>query len=485
MDDQKKKNIKRIILITLVILLCLKIYSIYSDIVLIQGINSMGLQYGMENYFSYNDKVSFPDFAKRFVPDKNLKDDLFAFCVRYNKLNKNIAGNNKSEIEEYIKYYDTVKNKVSINLEDYENDLIPEIKTFLYKEKTFTFPPFEEKKKLLPAKDRKDYDNLSEYWILVSKIFEEKNDYNSSLILRYGIIYLLYDFEINYSNSIDPLDELDLVEYACKSMLQWASEPKPEAIELSKTISKDLLNFVANDYKFSQYIEYRKNSLLFEIDYCIANNSDYRSQLKKFKNSYILKEAMNFIYDEPLKYVDKPVSEIEDKLESYKKKLKESKDLYKKSSNFFHIFSPSFLINPENTIYLTIIYNYGFNIDYLKKTYEHKLAYMEFTAIALALNAYYSENNMMPESIDDLNSWLGYDLPKNRFTNKNYEINKKNPVLFNEGICPEYPNPEFFVDIFCLDKNDENERKTTYEWLEKRTKEIAFYFLPIKSDKSD
>ena len=477
--DKKKKII--------IILACILILFILSRVALvwvtmerISLLRTMSFQYGMDNYRKNKSNIPvFPEFARKFQPDKSLDKDLFPFCVRYGKLNKYIVTNSESSIKEYNEKYNALKAKVSANLDEYTNELIPEITAFLEKEKLFVFPTFEEKQKLKASQNKDNYEKLAQYWVMISKLFEEKKDYSSSLIIRYGIIYLLYDFERNYSNSMDPLEEYYLIEIACNSILQWASEPKPQQIELSKKISKDLIKLASNDYKFSQYLESRKKHKLDILEHYSNMGPEYSLKVKSLEKLDAFKRAMAFVYDEPMKYIDKPYPVIEDKLEKFKIEKEESEKFFKEATKW-SIFSPLLIVHPERTAYEGFIDNFGFSVDYIKQKNEHKLACLEFTAIALALNAYYSEFDKMPESIEELNKWLGYELPKNRFTNKDYEINKKNPVLFNPGVCPKNPYPEYLVNLFCLNKNDENERKETLEWLKAQKEELFFYYLPIK-----
>ena len=448
-------------------------------------LRTMIFQYEMDNYRKnkgYNSP--FPEFARKFQPDKSLEKDLYPFCARYGTLNKDIVKKDKFRLKEYEEKYNALKAKVSANLDEYTNELIPEVTTFLNKEKDFVFPTFREKQKKDESQDIKDYRNLAEYWVMISKLFEEKNDYKSSLIIRYGIIYLWYDYERNYSNSLDPLDEYYLVEIACNSIMQWASEPKSQLIELSKNISKDLIKLAANDYKFSQYLESRKDRIFAILEHYSNMGREYRSKVKGLEKFKPFNMAMAFLYDEPMKYIDKPYLEIKDKLEIFKIEKENSEKLHKEAIKW-GLFSPMYLADPVQSSYYSFIERYGFGLDYIKLKNEHKLAYLEFTSIALAINAYYSECNKMPESIESLNKWLGYELPKNRFTNKDYEINKKNPILYNPGVCPEYPIPEAFVDLFCYFKHDENERQKTLERLRAKKKDIKFYYIPVKEFSKD
>ncbi len=481
-------NKKKIIIIVACIVLLLISFLLFICRVAFVGVTmdqislfrTMSFQYGMDNYRkNKNDIPVFPEFARKFQPDKSLEKDLFPFNVRYANLNKYIVTNSESSIKEYNEKYNALKAKVSANLDEYTNELIPEITAFLEKEKLFVFPTFEEKQKLKASQNKDNYEKLAQYWVMISKLFEEKKDYSSSLIIRYGIIYLLYDFERNYSNSMDPLEEYYLIEIACNSILQWASEPKPQQIELSKKISKDLIKLASNDYKFSQYLEYRKEEILAILDHYRNMGPEYSYKVKDLEKLDAFNKAMAFIYDEPMKYIDKPYPEIEDEVEKFKIEKEKSEKFYNEATKW-GIFSPLFIAHPERTAYDGFIDKYGFNVGYIKQHNEHKLACLEFTAIALAINAYYSEFNKMPQSLEELNKWLDYELPKDRFTNKDYEINKKNPVLFNPGVCPEHPRPEYLVDIFCLDKNDENERKRTLEWLKAEKLELFFYYIPVK-----
>ena len=172
---------------------------------------------------------------------------------------------------------------------------------------------------------------------MISKLFEEKNDYTSSLFIRYGIIYLLYDFERNYSNSLDPLEEYYLIDIACNSILQWASEPKPQQIELSKKISKDLIKLASNDYKFSQYLEYRKKEILAILDHYRNMGPEYSYKVKDLEKLDAFNKAMAFIYDEPMKYIDKPYPEIEDEVEKFKIEKEKSEKFYNEEIGRAHV----------------------------------------------------------------------------------------------------------------------------------------------------
>ena len=63
---------------------------------------------------------------------------------------------------------------------------------------------------------------------------------------------------------------------------------------------------------------------------------------------------------------------------------------------------------------------------------------MEFSAIALAINAFYCERSRLPSSIGELGNWLNRDLPNNRLTNQPYKLNLDGEFLLtNEAVSEE------------------------------------------------
>ena len=78
MDKNKSKKVFKCIIAFLVIILLFKAYSIYSGIKAIQAIGSMSLQYVMDHH-EKTDPNTFPEFAKKFRVNDNLKNDLFQF----------------------------------------------------------------------------------------------------------------------------------------------------------------------------------------------------------------------------------------------------------------------------------------------------------------------------------------------------------------------------------------------------------------------
>lgn len=62
---------------------------------------------------------------------------------------------------------------------------------------------------------------------------------------------------------------------------------------------------------------------------------------------------------------------------------------------------------------------------------------MEFTAIALVINSFYAEKNRLPGSIEELTSWFGEELPKNRLSGQSYKLDLENEHLLTNK---EYNN---------------------------------------------
>lgn len=438
--NNKKKKIKTIIITIIVIIIAIKGFSLYNAFMYIRAISSMTLQYGLKNYKKYNIK-NFPNFAKNFRADDSLEMEWFSFYGQYIH-----SDNDPKHEERYKKALIKLEEEVPINLEEFKNILIPKITSMINSDKATSFPTFEDRKKIPANPKSKSLENTCKYWVYVSKYFEEKNDYESSILLRQGMFYLVRAHEVEFNENFYPLTELSISDIACESIRKWASEPKPQHKELSRKIAKDIFDLVKTEYSISQKIEYEKKYCNDCIEYCINLNSYYSSFLKSIKNSGRLKKITDLTYDEPLTYINNPYYEIKDKLEKFTEKERQNywciKDFKSKG-----IFDLNFFLYPEEMVDNYLTETYSFLLESDKQAYEQRLADMEMTAIALLINAYYCENNELPKNMKELSSWYGEELPKDRLTNKEYEINSEGFfTLFNHGICSLFPNYDFFTN---------------------------------------
>lgn len=273
------------------------------------------------------------------------------------------------------------------------------------------------------------------YWYLLSRYLEKTNDNQSSLILSIGILYAARDLEREFDDGyIAPHKAFtrEICRIGCKSILLWASKPKPDNLKLSKDLAKDILEYVKSENPASLIIKY--NRIIFEKVF----NNDVLENLYK-KEYYILssirstKDYSNVIYElyeEPLEFIDKPLYEINKELNNYKKNIDKLFDSLSKSK-----INISLVTKPEKTIILHLIYLRGHDFASMKKYHEQKLAELEFTAIALAINSYASQNGKLPNSMEELSKWFGQELPKNRLTNEPYILDLKGKhLLYNKGI---------------------------------------------------
>ena len=273
------------------------------------------------------------------------------------------------------------------------------------------------------------------YWYLLSRYLEKEKEYKNSLILSQGIFYLSRDWEREYSDqyiSIIKTMTQEICRIGCKSILIWASKPKPQDYTLSKNLAKDILEFVKSEYPPSLNLRYERKE--FE------DNLNSRGIPNQYKEEYNLidslrstkayKNLLDDIYEKPQAFIDKPLYEIRNELEAYKDKLNDLFGSLSKSN-----INISLIIRPEETLILHLLNQREHDYIKMKKSHEQKLADLEFTAIALAINSYASENNKMPESMEELSKWFGQELPRNRLTNEPYVIDLKGEhLLYNKGI---------------------------------------------------
>lgn len=274
------------------------------------------------------------------------------------------------------------------------------------------------------------------YWYLLSKYFFKFSDYENSLLLSQGIIYLSRDWEREYHYGMRAINKsftLELNHIACNSILAWANKPKPNMSALSKKIANDILNLVNSDFPLSMNTKYERK--YFEEN---INHNDLRHFHSKH-HEYLTKQLMcsktyfnilDEVYKSPLAFVDKPIYQIKNEFEDYNNKIK---PLYATESKFDETINA--VINPEKALTRVLLKSNPVDFVKAKKAYEQKLAEMELTAIALVINAFASENKRMPESISELSKWFGRELPKNRLTNQPYELDLKGKhILYNKGL---------------------------------------------------
>ena len=430
----KNKKIITIIISVIVLFFVYRIYIIYSSIQKIQAINSMDFQYALDNYKKPNPD-DIPAFAKKFRINENYEKDLFTF---FNAYRFDSTSKNEENQKKYKETFEDLKYKITFNLDDFKNELIPYLLARLNDNKDMVFPSFEERKSLPNAPEYKTFENIAKYWVFISRFFEEQGDNDSSLLLFYGIITLLMDYETQYKDNYYPISEMNIAELGCDSILVWASRPKPQNIEMSKKVANALLKFAKTDYNFSNYLKKRKIEFEDSMQYSLKHN--FYPHLSSLYKSKMMEEALNYIFEDPLKQADKPYYEIKNYLEKYtKRKIEADKFVSTAYYSNLGILNSTFLLHPEKTVYENIISKKSLYLELLKRAYEQKLAIIELTAIALAINSYYCEKNTLPKTMEELSLWFGKELPKDRITNKTYIITDTGFTLFNEGIYPLFP----------------------------------------------
>ena len=273
------------------------------------------------------------------------------------------------------------------------------------------------------------------YFSILSKIIEKNGDYKHSLLLSHALLYFARELESDSKYGIRPNYKILLNAYnsiACNSILYWASKPKPKQSKLCKIIAKDILDFVKNDYPISRNIIWDGYNLNYIFDYLIKKG---RKPISKIKNSKAYMDYYDLFYVKPTKFCDKSLLEKKDDVDKLSKEMKKVYDSACKGSDRSLGGILSELFFPEEELLKKIIKSKPFiSLSDLNSSNEKKLAKMELTAIALAINGYISETGNFPESMNTLNKWFGSDLPKNRFTNKDYELDFSGKyVIYNNG----------------------------------------------------
>ena len=382
-----------------------------------QGFDYFGRFVGVPN------DDNFPYYLIKFWVDKEKQDkisDLLSSIPVKDKLFQ------KDAIEKLIQ---TANPLISNDLYRF-NEIVPVIRNKMKETKNSTPVSFKDSEKYPDSPRFKTIKDAAKYWFIVSRMLEQRKEFETSLYLSHAVFYLLKDNQTLYKDSGSLMKEMANVavsDIACNSILIWAGNPKPQCRIQSKEVAKDILDFVNNEYPFSSVIEFELFASEDVIDH-YANKGD--DMLFKLRKSSSYEEIKKICFKDPMKFFDKPIYEIKKELEEYsEQRNKLLREFTPTDYVFYLLFSPSKMLG----LYLARDWSPDFKK--AKEVYEASLAKMEMTAIALAINSFVCEKNKYPESMDELSEWFGSKLPNNRITNEPYKLdfNGKH-VLYNNSV---------------------------------------------------
>lgn len=404
------------------------------------------------SFFKQSKSMNLDNYGRMMIKDddNNFPDYLIDFYPKNDDLIRNIGQFDKKRPHKE-KLYDQNENKVfasgaevafSNNINDFKN-LVSVMKNKMKEQKKSVPPSIEESESFSAGPTFKTVRATAKYWFIMSRILEQKKDYEASLLTGLATLYLSKDLETNYINSGFLATKMictSIIGIACDSMFVWASKPRPQCKELSKEVAKDILDFVKNDYPLSRNIEFE----CFIFDDMLRHFESKGSEVyAKLRKSSDYKYLLDTFYREPMKYCDKPLYEL-------KEEIKKNTDNYNK------LLSPEksdyiywFLFKPERLVSITLLSMSCPSFYTIKKAYEVSLAKMEMVAIALAINSYVCEKRKYPESMEELSKWFGQELPNNRLTNESYVLDFKGEhTLYNANYDESKKrNDEFYFNF--------------------------------------
>ncbi len=426
-----KKIIIGIVAVLGIILLFLgyrvySVYSLYNELV-----NLSESDYDGRIRVEFEDG-NFPDYLIKFWADQEKQfqiSDLISLIPERDNLFQ------KEATEKLI---ETATPLLSNDLDRFK-EIVPVIKNKMNEEKKSIAPTYKESENYYSSPTFKTMRYTARYWSIVSRLLEHKKDYETSLYLSHAIFYLSKDFETDYLNSsslINKIISMAITEIACDSIMIWASRPKPQCRALSKEIAKDILDFVKNEYPLSVNIEY--DSIVFEEVLNYLADKGRSSLFYKARNSSSYDELFNKCFNEPKKLFDKPIYEIKKEMDKYSEEHFKMANIKTIDYIFYAIFNPG----KGTALFLLGMGSPDFSKS--KKEYEARLAKMEITAIALAINSFVCEKKKYPKSMSELSQWFGSELPNNRITNEPYELDFEGEhVIYNKSVTDK----EIFFDF--------------------------------------
>ena len=389
---------------------------------------------GSSRWIARSNDENTPEYVKKLVPNDN-ESDIFknlknSFDIVSNYSNQNIYDSTyKTNLLENIEK--DLRDSKQIDFDRFESNLNEELNKLKTVQKDREQPSIEESNEFPTTPTYRTVRNYIRFWCIISRLYERDNKSNAALSLNQLSFYFIRDMETNYCNSCSLINKSvtnRLKEHTCDSILIWASTPKPESKNLSKSVSKDILDFIKTEYPLSNTIKYEKTFATIGIN-ALLKTIGLGMQI--YCDSYKITNKLDNIYKEPLLYIDKPLPEIKDKLEKSSEIIE---NIQKDAELTWVKIFPCFF-NTSNFVIDTIISFSTPNLKKFKEGNESTIAKMEMAVIALDINSYYCEKNKLPKTMSELNSWYGKDLPINRITGEPYEIQLDNKhIIQNDGI---------------------------------------------------
>ena len=340
---------------------------------------------------------NFPEYAKPYMPNESITRELTDIS--------NFLYSNKNDIYSYYKQEELlklIKNIIPNNLDRFKNQLVPIIKNKITQKKKNVALSFKESESYPAPAKNVSFRNCVLFWYSLSRFLEKKNDTETSLLLSHSIFYLAKDMITDNAlcgTVFFRTTSLGFYEKACNSILIWASSPKPYNSDLSKIVAKDILDFVENEYSFSSNLKFEREIIEEQLNAVFKHFAN--GALSYYPNTNQYKEFFDILFDKPLKFIDKPIYEIENDIDNFEK---EKRTFF---MPLYGLFTQSFsqllkvLFNPESIVALRFLQCCESNITRAKRKYEETLARMEFTAIALSINSFYSEKKSSPLNCPD------------------------------------------------------------------------------------
>ena len=311
------------------------------------------------------------------------------------------------------------------------NEIVPVIRNKMKETKNSTPVSFKDSENYPDSPSFKTIKDAAKYWFIVSRMLEQRREFETSLYLSHAVFYLLKDNQTLYKDSgslMKLMGNVAVSDIACNSILIWTGNPKPQCREQSKEIAKDILDFVNNEYSFSRVIEFELFTSEDVIDHYANKGDDMFAKLRK-SSSY--EEIKKICFKDPMKFFDKPIYEIKKELEKYSEQRNKLLRKFTPTDYAFYL-----LFDPSKMVGLYLARDWSPDLKKAKEIYEASLAKMEMTAIALAINSFVCEKNEYPKSMDELSKWFGSKLPNNRITNEPYVLDFKGKhVLYNNSIA--------------------------------------------------
>ena len=293
-------------------------------------------------------------------------------------------------------------------------------------------------------------------WLWASMYYASQNKTSEALLLAYAPLLVCQDIETNTADGADMDTKKSQVQIeACEQLLYLINYFKIDS-NLTKKISINLIKIVNSEPSFVRQIE---NFMRCDKNYYSYLEKENNAFAKYILKSEMHKEWYNKIFNdakEQIRQLEKTANYSKFtswQIDLFSKIIEPNQNKGKKTKVVIPNLDPYKIFrDKELTLCRKALTNQVPFFGYYYFINLEKIAIMKGTAVALAFKAFEAEKKKRPISEQELNQWLGINIPKDPISNQSYSPSYRSDFILNGTTINKNKsyNPVYIKNILPL-----------------------------------